>query len=174
MDTRAVIMNEMINEGKTFREVGAKFGLSKQRVHQILDEAGFRKPVEYCINCGKPLEGRRHKKYCSEKCTSEWLYKYGGTVQEIRCKICGKTFINRGAHIKKYCSRKCYFAHTRKYNVETAREMAELMAQGQSTQKIAKLYHTLPMNVWRWVKMYNRRMVNGNRKNGVAKQGNGN
>ena len=41
-------------------------------IKQLLDRF-LRKPVLYCINCKKELEGKKEK-FCSQKCLQHWNY----------------------------------------------------------------------------------------------------
>ena len=55
------------------------------------------KPI--CLNCGKIIEGKRRKKYCSENCSHEWFRKHYWVgmrdhihnIQKNTCQTCGAT-----------------------------------------------------------------------------------
>ena len=52
-----------------------------------------------CLNCGKVIEEKRRKKYCSESCSHEWFRKhywvgmrdYILKIQKYTCQKCGAT-----------------------------------------------------------------------------------
>jgi len=61
-----------------------------------------------CLNCGKPLMlqyGRRHQKYCDQKCCKEYQRKDKNQLRE--CEFCGNTFIKNLSSKARFCSRDC-------------------------------------------------------------------
>ena len=55
-------MAELFESGKTLEEVGAQFGVSRQRVHQILSAQGYHR-----YDGGKSFKGyMRHKQYAED------------------------------------------------------------------------------------------------------------
>ena len=57
---------QLIKEGKTYQEIGERFGISRQRVQQIAKKEGIkkeRKKKYKCMICGKPIKAQR--KYCN-------------------------------------------------------------------------------------------------------------
>lgn len=74
-------------KGGTIAELSLKFGISRQRVHQILkrekvDMRGRGKPRKdrftlMCEECGKSFESlTKQRRYCSRKCSHRGLRKY--------------------------------------------------------------------------------------------------
>ena len=69
-----------------------------------------------CPNCGSPLTqtpGKKRKKFCSDKCRSEWWAKHPEAIHRkaiyrFTCVICHKEFSSYGNANRKFCSRACY------------------------------------------------------------------
>jgi len=67
-----------------------------------------------CIQCGKEYGYKKNsnnkwvlnKKFCSEKCHSEWQSKIP-TIK--KCNRCGKEFKSSKSSQRKFCSKKCYY-----------------------------------------------------------------
>jgi len=73
-------------EGLTYREIGERLGVSRQRAHQLVDKAG-QVPVFYkvCENCGAVFRTCHVKaKYCPRCRMNRKKFK--------RCKICGRRY----------------------------------------------------------------------------------
>lgn len=73
--------------------------------------------VRRCPACGEVFKtkGRgRPKKFCSEKCRTNWHHRHPNiqnwsTVRKAVCPQCGKEFlaVREYGHLRKYCSRAC-------------------------------------------------------------------
>lgn len=71
-----------------------------------------------CKQCGVSVEqkqGRKEKKFCSDKCRMEWWNNNLDKVKrkavyEFICSHCGKPFKVYGNSNRKYCSHECYVA----------------------------------------------------------------
>ena len=71
-----------------------------------------------CQNCGKKIafpEGRKEKKFCSDKCRVAWWNTHPEKVNrkavyEFTCAHCGKPFTAYGNAGRKYCCHACYIA----------------------------------------------------------------
>ena len=69
-----------------------------------------------CEFCGTPVvqtKGRKHKRFCSDKCRNSWWKENQDKVDrkayyEITCIGCGVKFISYGNKDRKYCSHDCY------------------------------------------------------------------
>jgi hypothetical protein len=91
-------------------ELGRILGVSRQRVHDIvnrLDLGHLVKPKQwsfYCVDCGKPISGRR-------RCRSCWRKLYGAERVTLSCDFCGKQFERKESeakrHILHFCSASC-------------------------------------------------------------------
>ena len=80
---RSELALRLRKRGLTYREIGERLGVSRQRAHQLVARAGqipvFRK---VCERCGAPFTTRLAKaRYCPE-CRSE--------KRTLRCKLCGR------------------------------------------------------------------------------------
>ena len=93
-----------------------------------LDEESFLETVDHntdeneteerdkCKFCGVPIfhiEGKRKKKFCSDKCRMSWWYRNrnndnGESVYCLTCQYCGKKFYVYGNKHRKYCSQDCF------------------------------------------------------------------
>ena len=69
-----------------------------------------------CKFCGVPIfhiEGKRKKKFCSDKCRMSWWYRNrnndnGESVYCFICEYCGTKFSVYGNKHRKYCSQDCF------------------------------------------------------------------
>ena len=68
-----------------------------------------------CEYCGAELvhiEGKKKKRFCSDKCRISWWNHHRDKLQHrnpisIKCKCCRKVFISSNSS-RKYCSMNCY------------------------------------------------------------------
>lgn len=71
-----------------------------------------------CLECGKsiiPLQGRREKKFCSDKCRIKWWNHHTNFMRSnATCVHCGKEFHGRAG--RKFCSHACYIAERFKHD----------------------------------------------------------
>lgn len=83
--------------GGTIAGLSVKFGISRQRIHQILKRSGAEmrgrgKPRKTrlkltCKECGKPFETiSRSRKYCTRKCAHRGLRKYKSRTERARAR----------------------------------------------------------------------------------------
>ena len=69
-----------------------------------------------CARCGSIFaqpEGRREKKFCSDKCRTSWWNIHQEKINKkayytLVCQYCGKEYESYGNKNRKYCSRVCY------------------------------------------------------------------
>ena len=69
-----------------------------------------------CEQCGTiihQVKGRKHKRFCSDKCRNQWWNSHLDQVKrkavyEFICPTCGKSFSVYGNAKRKYCSHACY------------------------------------------------------------------
>lgn len=75
------------NPCATLNEIGAKYGVTRERVRQVLSRAGKVTSAYHqtylCIQCGKDM-GTEEKLFCNKQCR----YDYGHI--KIACSYCGK------------------------------------------------------------------------------------
>lgn len=84
-------------------------GLSNETLEQSLPESA-------CEQCGKSIaqiKGRKHKRFCSDKCRNQWWNAHLDEVKrkavyEYVCPVCSNTFSVYGNANRKYCSHACY------------------------------------------------------------------
>lgn len=121
--------NEQIRQLTIMRREGAGYGTIADALHLSINTVkswcrrhhlpdGSR-PALVCENCGKPITqvpGRKHKRFCSDKCRNAWwnshldLVKHKTTHTYV-CPNCGKEFTVYGGRKRKYCCHACYIAH---------------------------------------------------------------
>lgn len=64
--------------------------------------------ANYCRQCGKRIETRTNKKYCSNSCRSRFNYeKKVGQKSNRRCKECGGPIPHSATRNTVYCSKEC-------------------------------------------------------------------
>lgn len=86
----------MYEAGATLAEIGAAYGVTRQRAKQFCGTYGltYRKIVSTCKRCGRLVSARVRRSYCSKKC-----YRLGTRYdkcecgrakakQAARCRIC--------------------------------------------------------------------------------------
>lgn len=74
--------------------------------------------IHLCLSCGvsvKQNQGRKAKKFCSDKCRMKWWNNNLDKVKrkaiyEYICPHCGKPFTVYGNSHRKYCCHECYVA----------------------------------------------------------------
>ena len=78
--------------------------------NSLADE--FRDTCAYCEKLLSHSPGRRKKRFCSDKCRSDWWNKNRQwarkRVYHLLCNCCGTEFISYGNKKRKYCGRDCY------------------------------------------------------------------
>lgn len=121
--------------GQTLQEIGDKFGLTKERVRQLLVKCGcvYKKPKKpkkppvmhdlVCLECGNGFQRTHKAMYCSSKCRSAKSISSRNKFQKLICCGCGCEFersdyllnVNRHTKLKKgydpnivYCTHECY------------------------------------------------------------------
>lgn len=84
-------------------------GLSNEDLKNDAEES-------FCEHCGviiHQVKGRKHKRFCSDKCRNQWWNSHleqvkRKAVYEYVCPVCNKTFFVYGNATRKYCSHDCY------------------------------------------------------------------
>lgn len=124
--TQDIVSMRIKNPCATLKQIGDKFGITRERVRQILnknklDTHHLCYPKHRCNNCGKPTN---HKLFCSKKCKLEF------SKATLICDQCGITFERRVYNMKgniirnhsknTFCSRRCLglwmFDHAKRYS----------------------------------------------------------
>lgn len=118
-------VHELREIGQSYTQIANMLGISENTVQSycrrkklggVASSASQSINVKFCRNCGKPLkqtQGKKTKKYCSDKCRMAWWNTHPDAVKHkiIRvevCQSCGKSFEVHGNRERKYCSRGCY------------------------------------------------------------------
>jgi len=134
-DTRSDEMIKLRLAGESLQQIGDKFGITKERVRQLLKKRGCtfkpkkpkKPPLMYdltCVECGKNYQRTHKSKYCSYECRSAKSISSRNKFQKLVCVGCGCEFersdylINIARHGKTkrgydvntvYCTHDCYF-----------------------------------------------------------------
>lgn len=93
-----------------------RHGLGGSVVEQQVQESGM---VLKCLCCGVDVpqtDGRKAKKFCSDRCRNKWWNSHLDQVNrkanyEYVCPTCKRPFIAYGNSKRKYCSHACYIEH---------------------------------------------------------------
>ncbi len=102
----------------TLEEIGLVFGVTKERVRQILKRAGlptkhlYDYPQHECLNCHRLFGSYalRNRTFCSDSC--RWQYCY----PLVKCDFCHIFFRRRRSYVERtkkragriYCSQRCF------------------------------------------------------------------
>ena len=110
----------------TLAEIGKHYGISAERVRQIIKKATGKgcgqmtKPRPLCLNCGLPCKQLAHI-YCSRKCYNE------ARLVTMECYTCGKLFTRRQSQVIRAATNpryttKRYYCSTHCSGVQLGRE----------------------------------------------------
>lgn len=109
--------------GLSYTQISKMMGLSINSVkaycrrHKLNGCKGYENvSFSTCEQCGKQISqinGRKKKRFCSDKCRMLWWNGHADLVNRkanysCTCAYCGKTFISYGKKERKYCSHECY------------------------------------------------------------------
>ena len=110
------------SRGMGYGEIAERLAMSINTVKSFCRRYAGRTsgPKSACEHCGKAVEqiaGRKHKRFCCDKCRNRWWNSHLELVQRkayhmVRCSRCHKDFAvygNKAQAGRKYCSRECYF-----------------------------------------------------------------
>ena len=108
-------------DGITPAEIASRLHLSPNTVYSHIRRHPKLPNTRTCLNCGKPvkqLDGRKAKKYCSDKCRMAWWNSHQDEVKRkafytLNCCQCGKEFITYGNKDRRLCCRECYLVSRR-------------------------------------------------------------
>ena len=88
LDKGNVIIARTNNPCATLQEIGNCFGVTRERIRQILSQAGSPAPAYrqtyLCIHCGKDVGTRKTRLFCNRQCRHDY------THTQIACSHCGK------------------------------------------------------------------------------------
>lgn len=122
-------------KGLGYKAIAAKLGLSRDTVRHYCRKnnlTGYADAVKLnheemleggtiCPNCSSVLkqpERGKKRRFCSDKCRSEWWSKNyeqhnfsEKNTHSFICRGCGKKFTSYSNNSRKYCSHECYIRH---------------------------------------------------------------
>lgn len=98
--TRREEARALRDEGLSLRVIGARIGISGERVRQLLSPEYKLVEVNLCRGCGKEIVGHPAWKYCRNPCVSK-----EEQPTTSKCHMCGKEF--PGKQGKRYCHKPC-------------------------------------------------------------------
>ena len=112
-------IENMRKKGYSSSTIAKVLGMSRNTVKSFLRRNSDTSGERVCLNCGKPVkqrQGRKEKKFCSDKCRMAWWNNHQDCVAKqayytLTCQHCGKEFEVYGNRNRKYCDRECYLAH---------------------------------------------------------------
>ena len=115
-------ITSMRQQGKGAAEIAETLDLPLNTVKSYLRRHPETDTSRVCPQCGKPVvqkEGRKEKKFCSDKCRMTWWNSHQSEIKKeayytLVCQFCGKEFESYGNQRRKFCSRKCYGNHRKK------------------------------------------------------------
>ena len=90
LQSDAIVAYRQANPTLTLKAIGSRYGVSRERVRQILKRAGaqtraLRTPLQPCPVCGESV-GRTAKRFCSRAC-------YSASIRiMLVCEECGAPF----------------------------------------------------------------------------------
>ena len=117
-DSEKNTIRKLRDQGHGYKKIAAELGLSLNTVKSFCRRTTIIESNESrtaCEQCGITVEqspGRKHKRFCSEKCRKAWwsahqsLINRKGTTTYV-CKYCGAAFTSHKKD-RVYCSRECY------------------------------------------------------------------
>lgn len=135
-------MLEIFDSSKSITEIcnkiyGKKTASNYYKVIKLFEELNYNweeraekiknSKKKYCINCGKELNGRSQKMFCSISCAAQHNNKLRKKDEKERyCATCGKPL---KSYQKVYCSTECQYKH----NYKTIQEYIEKWKNGEES-----------------------------------------
>ncbi|MES0410228.1 RNA polymerase subunit sigma-70 [[Clostridium] scindens] len=115
-------LNDLRQQGKGAAEIAEMLNLPLNTVKSYLRRHPEADTSRVCPQCGEPVaqkEGRKEKKFCSDKCRNQWWNSHQSEIKKeayytLVCQFCGKEFESYGNQRRKFCSRECYGNHRKK------------------------------------------------------------
>ena len=126
-DRQNQLIRNMRRQGLAYSAIAARIGLSLNTVKSFCNRnsiytlsASCDEEGDLCESCGKALEhspGKKKKRFCNDKCRSDWWNQNRRWVSYERaypliCPGCGEEFFSYANKQRKYCGRDCYI-HSR-------------------------------------------------------------
>ena len=97
-------LNDLRQQGKGAAEIAETLNLPLNTVKSYLRRHPEADASRVCPQCGKPVaqkEGRKEKKFCSDKCRNQWWNSHQSEIKKeayytLVCQFCGKEFESYG------------------------------------------------------------------------------
>lgn len=110
------------NNGLSYNKISSLMNLSVNSIKSFCQRnnlggvKSLNDTICTCENCGtlfSKVKGKKHKRFCSDKCRNSWWNNHQDQVKrkaynEFTCACCNKKFISYGSRHRKYCSHECY------------------------------------------------------------------
>lgn len=125
-DAQREQIRQLRGEGRSYKKISRVLGISENTIKTfcrrnrlggvVQQSAAIKKDGYFCLCCGVPviqMEGRKEKKFCSDRCRNKWWNSHLDRVNrkanyEFICPYCKKSFTAYGNKNRKYCSHTCY------------------------------------------------------------------
>lgn len=114
-DDERKIIRVLRKQGLGYKKIANETGVSVNTVKTFIKrEEAKTINKSCCLNCGETIVQQLHKKqrkFCSDKCRSEWWTKHPENRKEMpyshTCLYCGKVF-SSDRPVSQYCSISCF------------------------------------------------------------------
>lgn len=125
-DAQREQIRQLRGEGHSYKKISRVLGISENTIKTfcrrnrlggvVQQSVAIKKDGYFCLCCGVPviqMEGRKEKKFCSDRCRNKWWNSHLDRVNrkanyEFICPCCKKSFTAYGNKNRKYCSHTCY------------------------------------------------------------------
>ncbi len=127
-DNQKLQIEKLREQGYGYTKIGQMLGISENTIKSFCRRNGLggvaiekvavpnKEEKHFCLNCGREVkqnQGRKVKKFCSDKCRNKW---WNGHLEQVNkkanyeyiCPTCKKPFTAYGNANRKYCSHECY------------------------------------------------------------------
>lgn len=125
-DAQRKKIRELRADGYGYGRIAQTLGISENTIKTFCRRNGLGGMVDapahvetdghFCYQCGVPVQqvdGRKEKKFCSDKCRNRWWNSHLDRVDrranyKHTCQCCQKPFTAYGNRNRKYCTHECY------------------------------------------------------------------
>ena len=111
-----ILRQQGLSIGAIAKELCLPIGTVKSWCYRNQVQQKGRGNIRLCEQCGEQIPvipGRKHKRFCSDKCRMTWWNAHRElvrrkTAKRSICIFCGREFISYAKQNQKYCSHACY------------------------------------------------------------------